>query len=70
MPVQILSEDVSFKLDNSDDSLFFAKPRFVQHLDGGFQSRLTALCRERIPPYAVVLDLMSSWVSHLPEDIS
>ena len=28
----------------------------------------TLLYRERIPSCAVVLDLMSSWVSHLPED--
>jgi SAM-dependent methyltransferase len=58
------------KLDESDDALFYAEPRFVQHLDGAFRSRLTALYRERIPAGAVVLDLMSSWVSHLPEDVA
>jgi SAM-dependent methyltransferase len=57
------------KLDPSDDALFYAEPRFVQHLDAAFRQRLTALYRERIPAGAVVLDLMSSWVSHLPEDV-
>ena len=58
------------KLDESDDALFYAEPRFVQHLDGGFRARLTALYRDRLPAGAVVLDLMSSWVSHLPDDVS
>jgi SAM-dependent methyltransferase len=69
-PVLVLSEAERFKLDDSDDSLFYAEPRFVQHLDAAFRSRLTALYRQRIPPCAVVLDLMSSWVSHLPEEVS
>ena len=46
---------------------FFADPPFVQHLDGLFRARLTALYRERIPAGSVVVDLMSNWVSHLPE---
>jgi SAM-dependent methyltransferase len=69
MPVPVLSEAQRLKLDPSDDALFYAQPRFVQHLDGAFRRRLTALYRERIPPDAVVLDLMSSWVSHLPDDV-
>jgi SAM-dependent methyltransferase len=68
-PVLVLSEAERFKLDGSDDSFFYADPRFVQHLDAAFRSRLTALYRQRIPPCAVVLDLMSSWVSHLPEEV-
>lgn len=71
MPVvPVLSDVERFKLDDSDDTLFYAEPRFVQHLDGAFRSRLTRLYRERIPPCAVVLDLMSSWVSHLPDAIT
>ena len=66
----LLTSDERRKLDESDDALFYAEPRFVQHLDGGFRARLTALYRERIPAGAVVLDLMSSWVSHLPDDVS
>jgi SAM-dependent methyltransferase len=68
MVVPVLSEAERLKLDPSDDSLFYAQPRFVQHLDGAFRQRLTDLYRQRIPSGAVVLDLMSSWVSHLPEE--
>jgi SAM-dependent methyltransferase len=68
--VPVLSEAERRKLDDSDDGLFYAEPRFVQHLDGAFRSRLTALYRQRIPAGTVVLDLMGSWVSHLPEDIA
>lgn len=70
MAVIVLSEAERRKLDGSDDALFYAEPRFVQHLDAAFRRRLCALYRERIPPCAVVLDLMSSWVSHLPEEIA
>lgn len=70
MPVTVLRDVDRQKLDPSDDALFYAQPRFVHHLDGAFRARLTALYRERIPAEAVVLDLMSSWVSHLPEDVS
>ena len=69
-PVPVLSEEERTKLDTSDDSLFYAEPRFVQHLDASFRQRLTALYRQRIPPCAEVLDLMSSWVSHLPEEVT
>ncbi|MEB3261779.1 MAG: methyltransferase domain-containing protein [Cyanobacteriota bacterium] len=70
MTQSVLREDQRRKLDESDDALFYAEPRFVQHLDGAFRARLTALYSERLPPCAVLLDLMSSWVSHLPEAIT
>ncbi len=68
MVVQVLSDNERYKLDGSDDALFYSDPRFVQHLDEAFRDRLTRLYQERIPSCAVVLDLMSSWVSHLPDD--
>lgn len=70
MVVQVLKEEQRRKWDTSDDALFYAEPRLVQHLDGAFRRRLTQLYRERIPQGAVVLDLMSSWVSHLPEEVA
>jgi len=69
MAVQVLTDSQRRKWDASDDQLFYAEPRFVQHLDEAFRARLTELYRQRIPARAVVLDLMSSWVSHLPEDV-
>lgn len=57
------------KLDNGDDSLFYSAPRFVTHVDESFIQQLTDLYRDRLQPNTRILDLMSSWVSHLPEDI-
>lgn len=58
------------KLDEGDDGLFYAVPRLVTHVDEGFIERLTALYREQLRPQSRVLDLMSSWVSHLPDDVA
>ena len=57
------------KADPSPDSAFYAEPRFVTHIDDGAVAAVTALYRELFPPGGVVLDLMSSWVSHLPGDV-
>ncbi len=59
----------SSKLDESDDALFYSTPRFVTHVDESFIQQLTDLYRERLQPNSVIFDLMSSWVSHLPEDL-
>lgn len=68
MPMLLQPQDRN-KLDPSDDSQFYAFPRFVTHVDEGFIDRLGKLYRDRIRPHSRVLDLMSSWVSHLPEDV-
>jgi SAM-dependent methyltransferase len=57
------------KLDPTRDSDFYAFPRFVTHVDEGFLDRLTELYRERLAPNTRILDLMSSWVSHLPDEV-
>jgi SAM-dependent methyltransferase len=67
--VEVLKQAQRLKLDREDDAIFYRDPRFVHHLDDAFRDRLTRLYRERIPSCATVLDLMSSWVSHLPDDI-
>ncbi len=69
MAVQFLQNEQRSKLDQNDDVLFYAEPRFVHHLDEAFRGRLTQLYREKIPSCSTVLDLMSSWVSHLPDDV-
>lgn len=55
------------KLDDTDDTLFYASPRFVTHVDEGFIDQLTQLYQARLQPRSRILDLMSSWVSHLPD---
>ena len=57
------------KLDDTNDLDFYDYPRFVTHVDRGFIDRLTNLYREQLQPNTRILDLMSSWVSHLPEDM-
>lgn len=58
------------KLNSGDDALFYDIPRFVTHVDASFIQKLTELYRQRLPEGGRILDLMSSWVSHLPEEIA
>ena len=46
------------------------QPRIVQHVDDTFRRKVSQLYRQTIPADGAVLDLMSSWVSHLPEDVN
>jgi len=57
------------KLDAEDDEIFYEPPRLVCHIDDGAIAALTAFYRTVLPPRGVLLDLMSSWVSHLPPEI-
>lgn len=61
--------DAFQKADITDDALFYAPPRLVTHIDEGATEALTAFYREVLPSGGVFLDLMSSWVSHLPEEM-
>lgn len=65
----LLQPEQRTKLDASNDTYFYDIPRFVTHVDEGFIQRLTDLYRQRLTPNGRILDLMSSWVSHLPEDM-
>jgi hypothetical protein len=57
------------KMDSEDDAAFYAAPRFVTHIDDIAIAALTQFYRERLPAGGRILDLMSSWVSHLPPGI-
>jgi SAM-dependent methyltransferase len=65
-----LRPDMFARFDESPDTEFYAVPRFVTHIDDGAIGAVTQLYRERLPAGGAVLDLMSSWVSHLPPDIA
>jgi SAM-dependent methyltransferase len=58
------------RLDESPDIEFYAAPRLVTHIDDAAIAAVTGLYREYLPPGGAVLDLMSSWVSHLPPDVA
>tara|TARA_Y100001968_G_C19222868_1_gene650616 strand:+ start:112 stop:762 length:651 start_codon:yes stop_codon:yes gene_type:complete len=57
------------KMDMGDDEIFYSRPRYVHHLSDSFRSRLSNLYSEYLLNHHVILDLMSSWVSHLPSNI-
>lgn len=58
------------KLDESSDAAFYAAPRFVTHIDDRAIAAVTDLYRSLFRPGDRLLDLMSSWVSHLPEEVA
>ena len=67
------------RLDNSDDSKFYDDPRLVTHIDDmaidslseyyreSFEGMANAKANTNEPMTIDVLDLCSSWISHLPE---
>ena len=55
------------KADPSPDAAFYAQPRFVTHIDDGAIAAVTSLYAELLPAGGDILDLQSSWVSHLPD---
>jgi SAM-dependent methyltransferase len=57
------------KLDDEDDEVFYEPPRLVCHIDEGAIAALTGFYRDVLPRGGILLDLMSSWVSHLPPEI-
>jgi hypothetical protein len=77
-------EDISRKanfrrLDETSDSLFYTRPRFVEHIDSTAVTALSSFHGEELKTLAkqmygddtpsrdlAILDLCSSWVSHLP----
>ena len=58
------------KEDPGDDRDFYAEARLVTHIDDGAIAALTGFYRATLPAGGVLLDLMGSWVSHLPGDVA
>jgi hypothetical protein len=65
------------KLDRSTDTLFYQQPKFVTHTDAAFIEELKRLYSDHLLPASsssnnqqlVLLDIMASHVSHLPDDV-
>ena len=68
-PEAPLPPEAFAKVDAGDDLAFYAPPRLVTHIDEGAVAALIGCYRTLLPDGAAVLDLMSSWISHLPEDV-
>src|ERR687893_1011789 len=58
------------RYDETPDEEFYKTPRFVPHIDDRAIPAVTQQYRELFPPDGEILDLMSSWVSHLPPEAS
>lgn len=56
--------------DETPDEQFYRQPRFVTHIDDAAIAAVTQLYREYFPAGGRILDLMSSWVSHLPPEVT
>lgn len=57
------------RVDETDDALFYQGPRLVTHIDEPAIAALGAHYRAMLPEGGDIIDLMSSCVSHLPDDV-
>lgn len=62
----LLDETAFERMDARDDREFYTNPRMVQHLDAAARGEISALYGRLLQPGMRVLDLMTSWDSHLP----
>jgi len=54
------------RVDDSDDEVFYSVPRLVTHIDDGAIAKVGEIYAQLLPQGGAILDLMSSWRSHLP----
>jgi SAM-dependent methyltransferase len=54
------------RFDEADDEQFYSTPRLVVHIDDGAIVTVSDLYARLLPQGGAILDLMSSWRSHLP----
>ena len=55
--------------DESDDSLFYLQPRLLVHIDDTAIEELKKYLYAQLPEGCTLLDLMSSWRSHIPDNL-
>jgi hypothetical protein len=65
-----LPEWAFLKEDPDVDARFYAEARLETHIDDEAIAALTEFYRRVLPPGGRLLDLMSSWISHLPPEVS
>ena len=64
-----MPEDAFGRTDETPDEEFYRTPRLVTHIDDRAIDAVTQLYRELFSPGGEILDLMSSWISHLPSEV-
>jgi SAM-dependent methyltransferase len=67
--LQPLPGEAFERYDETPDEEFYLLPRFVTHIDDRAIAAVTQLYRDLFPPGGEILDLMSSWISHLPPEV-
>jgi hypothetical protein len=69
LPTDFFSDIPFSRMAPEPDAAFYDMPRLVHHLDSTARDQISRLYGRLIPPHSRVLDLMSSWVSHLPDEL-
>ena len=69
IPTDFFADDPFGRLDWSDDTEFYRQPRLVNHIDSQAIEIITHFYNRFLQPGMDILDLMSSWKSHLPVNI-
>ncbi|GAB4330007.1 MAG: hypothetical protein Kow0099_00270 [Candidatus Abyssubacteria bacterium] len=68
-PTDFFSDTPFLRTDENPDKHFYEHPRLVTHLDSQALAHVSSLYGNLLKPGMRVLDLMSSWKSHLPESL-
>jgi SAM-dependent methyltransferase len=68
-PTDFFSDDPFSRRDEEADHLFYGSPRLVHHIDETARELVSDLTKRFVKDGMTVLDLMSSWTSHLPADV-
>ena len=65
-----LPAEFFLRYDESSDADFYETPRLVAHIEPETIAAVTRLYRETLPADGAILDMMSSWISHLPPEMN
>jgi SAM-dependent methyltransferase len=68
-PTDFFADALFTRSNEDEDPLFYVKPRLVTHIDDTAISVISRLFGTLLKKGAKVLDLMSSWRSHIPRDV-
>jgi hypothetical protein len=67
--IEVSAANAFRRHDESPDEDFYDSARLVTHIDDAAIAAVTQVYRELFPAGGSILDLMSSWVSHLPPEV-
>lgn len=68
-PTDFFSDRPFARRDEQPDNRFYGDPRLVHHIDDTARDMVADIYKRFVKDGMQVLDLMSSWVSHLPEGV-